>query len=146
MNLRFNIIYLKGNNIVHSIACSRKWELWNKLYFCFILSLPSVILFFLYQSDIKLTLDFSIIVYYSLIIFVFTTIVACLLYVLFELPYKRVSKFWVNAKETTVVQSQMIEMNSNPIYQGDFNIYDDNDEDEDEEEDNADKPILNNIL
>ena len=148
-------LYLKGNNIVHAVACSRKWELWNKLYFCFILSLPSVVLFFLYQSDNKITLEFFTLLYYSLNIFVFTTIVACLLYVVFELPYKRVIKFWLNMKENGLSQNHMIELNSSSLYQGEFNLYGNDDDDKDEDDDdndndnanvNVDKLLLNNLV
>ena len=133
--------------MIHSIACSTRWEFWNKLYFCFILSLPSVLLFFLYQSDNRISLNFFTMVYYSLNILIFNTIVACLLYVLFELPCKRVVKFWAGAKESSMTQNPMIELNSNPAYQGDFNcIYDDNGEDEDNDDDeDPNKPILNNL-
>ena len=142
--------YLKGNNIIHSLACSLKWEFWNKLYFCFVLSLPSVLLFFLYQSDNRISLNFLTILYYSLNILVFNTIVACLLYVLFELPCKRVVKFWMKLNESSVTQNPMIELNSSPAYQGDFNcIYDDDDEEEEnenEDDEDPNKPILNNII
>ena len=83
----------------------------------------------------------------------FTTIVACLLYVLFELPYKRVIKFWVNIKENGLSQNHMIELNSSSLYQGEFNLYgnDGNDKDEDDDDNantnvNVDKLLLNNLV
>jgi hypothetical protein len=52
--------------------------------------------------------------------------------------------------ESSVTQNPMIELNSSPAYQGDFNcIYDDDEEEEEnenEDDETPNKPILNNII
>lgn len=90
--------YIKGGNVINQIISLDVWGMWNKLYFSFSLTLPPVTLYFIYHSNNRIYLTFGNIFFYSIIVTIFTLIASSILYLLFELPYKRVIKFWQKNK------------------------------------------------
>ena len=82
----------KGNNIVHSFLSFHYWIRYHKLYYSYLVTLPSVSLFFLYQSESRISLSFSNVIFYSVIIWIIAQIIASFTFIFFEMPYKRLIK------------------------------------------------------
>ena len=113
--------YIKGDNFVNQIISLDVWGMWNKLYFSFCLSLPSVTLYFIYHSNNRIYLTFGNIFFYSIIVTIFTLTASSILYLLFELPYKRVIKFWQKNKMNRT--KNIIENNGNLSATRDFSRF-----------------------
>ncbi len=82
----------KGNNFVHSFLSFHYWIRYHKLYYSYLVTLPSVSLFFLYQIESRISLSFSNIIFYSVIIGIIAQIIASFTFIFFEMPYKRLIK------------------------------------------------------
>ena len=90
--------FIKTNNLIHTILSFNVWIRYHKLYYSYIITLPSVCLYFLYQSESRIFINFSNTLFYSTIILIITQIFAGLVFVLFEMPYKRLIKFLLKMK------------------------------------------------
>lgn len=115
--------YIKGDNAISKIVSLNAWGMWNKLYFSFIVTLPPLTLYFLYHSDNRINLTFGNIVFHSIIVCIFTLIVSSILYLTFELPYKRLIKFLKVNKVNISTKNKIMEMNSNISATKDYSVY-----------------------
>ena len=93
--------FIKTNNKIYTILSFKFWIKFHKLYYAYIITLPSVCLYFLYQSESRITINSSNTLFYSTIIFIITHIIAVFVFVIFEMPYKRLIKLLlkINIKE-----------------------------------------------
>jgi hypothetical protein len=93
--------FIRGYSIIYSILTFNFWIRFHKLYFSYLLILPTISVYFLYQSESRITLSFSNILFYSVIIWIITEIFASLLFIFTEMPYKKVIKllFVIRDKE-----------------------------------------------
>ena len=93
--------FIRGYSIIYSILTFNFWIKFHKLYFSYLLILPTISVYFLYQSESRITLSFSNILFYSVIIWIITEIFASLLFIFTEMPYKKVIKllFVIRDKE-----------------------------------------------
>ena len=90
--------FIKINNLVNRILSFNIWIRYHKLYYSYIITLPSVCLYFLYQSESRIIINFSNTLFYSTIIMIITHIFAGMVFVLFEMPYKRLIKLLLKIK------------------------------------------------
>jgi hypothetical protein len=71
----------------------------------------------LFQSESRFTLSFSFIFFYSIVIWFITQIIATLIFVFFEMPYKRLIKFLfkVKVKDLQSEENYLIENEEDEI-------------------------------
>lgn len=91
--------YLKGENVINSILTHNFWMIPNKFYFSFILLINPVILYVLYQSESRITFNMVNCILYSIICGILVIILSSFVYIIFELPYKRITKLIFSEKE-----------------------------------------------
>ena len=93
--------FIRGNSIIYSFLTFKFWIRFHKLYFSYLVILPTVSIYFLYQSESRITLSFSNVIFYSVIIWIITDIISSLLFISTEMPYKKVIKllFLIRDKE-----------------------------------------------
>lgn len=89
--------YIKGDNGIITLLTSSFWASLNKMYYSFILVLPIVSLVFFYQSDSRIDISSNAIFFYSIIVLILCYVVSSLICIIFELPYKKLTKIWMNA-------------------------------------------------
>lgn len=91
---------LIGENSFISFLSHNYWGILSKQYYTFILLIGGIMNVLIYQTSRKIILGFNIIGEYSLITLVFGTFICMLLYVLFELPLKKLNKLIVKPKKS----------------------------------------------
>lgn len=84
--------YLKGENTIYKFLSNKNWTIANKIYFSFILSCSPCIYFMIYQSETKIKLSFFSIFFYGLICGFMSFLLASMIHIIFELPYKKIIK------------------------------------------------------
>ena len=99
--------YLKGDNKIYRFLSSNKWIIFNKLYFVFSCVCIPIILFIIYQSETKIKLNVFSIIFYSLICGFIIFVFSILIYIVFDLPYRRIIKFYLqNTKEKDKIKKK----------------------------------------
>ena len=73
-----------------SFLRSSIWRFLNKIYFSYITVSIPLIIFFVYHSNSKILFNFTNIIYYSIVIIVFTFIIGLLNYLIFERPLRNI--------------------------------------------------------
>ena len=93
--------FLRGNAFIYSFLTLNFWIRFHKLYFSYLIILPTVTIYFLYQSESRITVTFSNVIFYSVIIWIITDIISSLLFISTEMPYKKIIKllFLIRDKE-----------------------------------------------
>lgn len=87
--------FIRGNRIfsgLQSFLSNPFWSIFNKIYFSFLLVLPSVLFTVFFKNEILIETNFRHFMFLSLICFSLTFAVGCLAYVIVELPLKRITK------------------------------------------------------
>ena len=95
-------MYLKGDNLINNILCHSIWSIFNRFYFSYILLINPIILYIFYSTETKIIFNMSNCILYSFICGIFVYSVTMIIYVFFELPFKKSIRFWfkLNEKET----------------------------------------------
>ena len=83
------ILYFKGQNFINDFFCHIFWGVLNKSYFSFILIANPLILYIFYQSETRIILNFFNLLLYSIIGTCVSFLFGTIIYLFFELPYKR---------------------------------------------------------
>ena len=111
------IHFRKSSYVIYSILSFNYWIKFHKLYYSYILILPTITIYFLFQSESRFTLSFSFIFFYSIVIWIITQIIATLIFVFFEMPYKRLIKFLfkVKVKDLESEENYLIENEEDEI-------------------------------
>ena len=111
------IYFRKSSYVIYSILSFNYWIKFHKLYYSYILILPTITIYFLFQSESRFTLSFSFIFFYSIVIWIITQIIATLIFVFFEMPYKRLIKFLfkVKVKDLESEENYLIENEEDEI-------------------------------
>lgn len=91
--------YLKGENFINNLLTHNFWMIPNKFYFSFILLINPVILYVLYQSESRISFNIVNCILYSIICGILVIILSCFVYIIFELPYKRITKMIFTEKD-----------------------------------------------
>jgi hypothetical protein len=92
------ILYFRGKNFVNDFFCHIFWTVFNKPYYSIILTANPLIIYIFYQNETKIILNFFNVALYSLIGGTLSFILGLILYLFFELPYKRLIHYLL-AKE-----------------------------------------------
>ena len=95
-------MYLKGDNLINNILCHSIWSIFNRFYFSYILLINPIILYIFYSAETKIIFNMSNCILYSFICGIFVYSATMIIYVIFELPFKKSIRFWfkLNEKET----------------------------------------------
>ncbi len=111
------IHFRKSSYVIYSVLTFNYWIKFHKLYYSYILILPTITIYFLFQSESRFTLSFSFIFFYSIVIWIITQIIATLIFVFFEMPYKRLIKFLfkVKVKDLQSEENYLIENEEDEI-------------------------------
>ena len=91
--------YLKGDNQLNIFLSSNKWIIFNKLYFVFSYVCIPIIIFIIYQSETKIKLNYFSLFFYSLICGFIIFAISILVYIIFDLPYRRMLKIYLQKKK-----------------------------------------------
>ncbi len=87
------LFYIKGENVISNLLSLDFWNFLNKMYFNIILLINLVILYVLYQSEIRIILNLFNCILYSIICAFITFIFVFISSIFFELPAKRIINF-----------------------------------------------------
>ena len=98
--------FIKGNNVIHSLLTFHYWIRYHKLYYSYLVTLPSVSLFFLYQSESRISLSFYNIIFYSVIIWIIAQLIASFTFIFFEMPFKKLIKLLYRKRDREIEISQ----------------------------------------
>jgi hypothetical protein len=136
-------MYLKGDNLINNILCHSIWSIFNRFYFSYILLINPIILYIFYSAETKIIFNMSNCILYSFICGIFVYSVTMIIYVIFELPFKKLIRFWfkLNEKETIKERISNLEATysdgdeNNLLDSATASITDFSDDDENEDED-----------
>ena len=96
IQLAFFILYMKGQYFINDFFSHIYWSFFTKSYFSFLMVCNPIILFMFYQSETLVKLNLLNIVLYFIINTVFIIIFIILVYIIIELPLKKIFKFIIN--------------------------------------------------
>ena len=102
VNLMALFFYLKGENYVISFLDFHFWRIFNKIYFSFILLIHPVILYVFFITETRITFNLENCTLYSLACGIILFSLTILVYIIFELPYKKVIKLLLKRLEINV--------------------------------------------
>ena len=86
------VYYLRGNYFITDFFGNIFWNIFNKIYFTFILLCNIIILYVFYQSETNINIALYNIILYGFISGFLIIIFSLFVYVSFELPLKRLMK------------------------------------------------------
>ena len=93
------ILYFRGKNFVNDFFCHIFWTVFNKPYYSIILTANPLILYIFYQNETKIILNFFNVTLYSIIGGTLSFIFGLILYLFFELPYKRLIHYLLSKED-----------------------------------------------
>jgi hypothetical protein len=134
VHLLFLALYIKGDQALINFLSRPFWTVINKLYFSFILILSAMILYAFYISDSRITFNFWNCCLYSLICGFWSLILSVFVYLLYELPSKRIIKLLLNRKKYLTNKGQIFAAHDN-------NNNNDDDDDDDNDDHNGISPF-----
>jgi hypothetical protein len=105
------VYYLRGNYFITDFFGNIFWNIFNKIYFTFILLCNIIILYVFYQSETNINIALYNIILYGFISGFLIIISSLFVYVSFELPLKRLTKFIIKNITTNDVNIDEIEEN-----------------------------------
>ena len=136
-------MYIKGDNLINNILCHSLWSIFNRFYFSYILLINPIILYILYNSETKIFFTMANCIFYSSICGIFVYFLTMIIYVTFELPFKKFIRFLIKLNEKGVFKERLSNLeatfsychNDNLLDSATASITDYNDEDSDDEDD-----------
>ncbi len=84
--------FVDSDNFINAFLTNPFWSILNKLYFTFIILINPTILYILFQSGMRISLNIYNCILYTLISNVNAFILCIISYIFFELPFKRIIK------------------------------------------------------
>ena len=135
-------MYLMGDNLLNNILCHSLWSIFNRFYFSYILLINPVILYFLYNTETKILFNISNCFLYSFMIGIFVYSISMVIYIIFELPFKKLIRFWFKLNENENLKERLSNVEATYSYkENDYfldsataSITEYNEEEEDEDE------------
>ena len=91
----FTGLLLIGNNFIVNFFSNNLWLFLSRSYFSFLITCNFVVLYVLYQSETRLNLEMSNIIFYSFYIIFIQIVITSILFICIELPMKRLNKFFI---------------------------------------------------
>ena len=113
------LLYFKQVEIIRSFLNHNYWSFFVKTYFIYIILSPTIILFVFYQTETVIKLNIYNLILYGFIFLILNFIGLIIAYSCYELPIKKVFKYFLKGKEILYTE-------------------DDEDDEEKEESDNDD--------
>ena len=143
-NLMALCLYIKGDNKLNNILCHNFWSIFNRFYFSYILLINPIILYIIYYNESKIFFNLSSIFLYCFICGIVVFSISILVYIIFELPYKKLIHYWIKLNEKEALKIRLSNLDANYSYSQDKNLLDSAtasitdfiDEEEEDEEDN----------
>ena len=136
-------LYIKRDNLINDILSHNFWSIFNRFYFSYILIINPVILYIIYSNETKINFNISNCFLYSFICGILLFSFSILVYIIFELPLKKIIHFWINLGEKKDIKGRLSHFGATYSYSQDQNFIDSAtvsitdyvvDEDEDEED------------
>ena len=136
-------MYLRGGNLINDIFCHSLWSVFNRFYFSYILLLNPIILYIIYNIESEIVFDMSDCILYSFICGIFVFFISIIIYITFELPFRKVIRFWLKLNEEVAMKKRLSFIEASNSYCKSDNLldgvtpsitdYNDDDEEEDDE-------------
>ena len=135
-------MYLKGDNIINNILCHSLWSILNRFYFSYILLINPIILYLLYNTETIILFNISNCFLYSFMFGIFVFSISMVIYITFELPFKKLINFWLKLNEYGEMNERLSNIdatfnyknNDNPCVSPTASITDINEDEEEEDE------------
>ena len=84
--------YVKGENFINNMFSNSMWFIFDKLYFSFALLINPLTLYILSQCETRILLNKNNAIMYSFICGFISFIGSIIVFIFFEVPYKRIIK------------------------------------------------------
>ena len=135
-------LYIKGDNLINDLLCHSLWSVFNRFYFSYILLINPIILYLLYNAESKIIFNMKNIILYSFICGIFVYLITIIVYITFELPFKKIIRFWFKLSENEAYKERISNIEATYSYCKNDNLLDSatpsitdyNEEDEEEDE------------
>ena len=135
-------MYLMGDNLLNNILCHSLWSIFSRFYFSYILLINPIILYFLYNTETKILFNISNCFLYSFMLGIFVYTISMIIYIIFELPFKKIIRFWLKINENENFKERLSNVEATYSYKNNDNLIDSatgsiteyNEDEEDEDE------------
>ena len=107
INLMALFFYLEGNNLINDFLNINFFAILNKIYFSFIISLNPIIFYFLYMTESRISFNIQNCYLYSFACAIYVFFGSILIYGIFELPYKKFIKLFLNNSQVQLEEKRM---------------------------------------
>ena len=104
----FFVLFMKGHYFINDFLGHLYWSFLNKTYFSFLIILSPIILYFLYESDTIIKLNRLNLYLYFFMTLVIILIFLVLVYIIYELPLKKIFKYIFRANNKINVDEDYI--------------------------------------
>ena len=91
--------YLKGDNKLFIFLSNKTWIIFNRLYYSFSYLCIPIIIFILYQSETRIKFSYFSFFFYALISGLIIFAFCLAVYIVFELPYRKILKVYLQIKK-----------------------------------------------
>ena len=91
--------YLKGDNKLFIFLSNKTWIIFNRLYYSFSYLCIPIIIFILYQSETRIRFSNFSFFFYALISGLIILVFCLAVYIIFELPYRKILKVYLRIKK-----------------------------------------------
>ena len=148
VNFMALFFYLKGDNYINDFLNLDFWNIFNKIYFSFILLLNPVILYVFYITESRIIFNLSNCHLYSYACGIVLFSLVILVYALLELPYKKAIRLYLKRNELKVGDKTLDIMENNSIMAKNMEIKEDLVQHKEDSfcEDDEEKDNNNNII
>ena len=127
--------YIAGENFFNSFLTHKYWSILDKIYFSYILLINPVILYILYTGETKIIFSIPNCFFYSSICGIMVFVISICCYIIFELPFKRMTKYMFKVQKNKKKEEILGGMeNQFYISQNDGNFHLDSSVEEEKEE------------
>ena len=106
-------MYLKGNNLITTLLNLNFWSFFNKIYFSYILFINPIILYVIYITETKIKFNIKNCFLYSFICGIILFSIVSIIYIIFELPYKKAIRYWFKLSEKKINDERFNNIESN---------------------------------
>ena len=117
-------MYLKGDNLINNILCHSVWSIFNRFYFSYILLINPIILYIFYSQETKIIFNMSNCILYSFIGGIAVYSITMIIYVIFELPFKKLIRFWFKLNEKETIKERISNLEATYSDGDDNNLFD----------------------
>ena len=117
-------LYIKRDNLINDILSHNFWSIFNRFYFSYILIINPFILYIIYANETKIIFNISNCLLYSFICGILIFPISILVYIIFELPLKKIINFWINLGEKKDIKGRLSHLGGAYSYTQDQNFID----------------------